>query len=66
LPEVLQTVDYTTSWEVDNGHGTHVAGIMAAKPSIASVNRLDITVVSPNVDLYAVKVLDSSGWMEVL
>jgi subtilisin family serine protease len=61
LPEVFQTVDYTTSWEVDNGRGTHVAGIMAAKPSIASVNRLDITVVSPDVDLYAVKVLDSSG-----
>lgn len=57
----VSTVDYTDSWQDDNGHGTHVAGIIAAKPAIASVNGLDITGVSPDVDLYAVKVLDSSG-----
>ncbi|MFC4323111.1 S8 family serine peptidase [Litchfieldia salsa] len=57
----VSTVDYTTSWQDDNGHGTHVSGIIAAKPEIANVNGLDITGVAPNVHLYAVKVLDGSG-----
>ncbi|PLR80644.1 hypothetical protein CVD25_19020 [Bacillus canaveralius] len=57
----VSTVDYTNSWQDDNGHGTHVSGIIAAQPDIASVNGLDITGVAPDADLYAVKVLDSSG-----
>ncbi len=40
----------------DNGHGTHVAGIIgAAKNSIGVVGMV------PNADLYAIKVLDSTG-----
>lgn len=57
----FSTVDYTNSWQDDHGHGTHIAGIISAKPDIASVNGWDITGVSPDVDLYAVKVLDNSG-----
>lgn len=57
----VSTVDYTTSWQDDNGHGTHVSGIIAAQPDIKTVNGVDITGVAPDVDLYAVKVLNSSG-----
>ncbi|MBJ6362737.1 S8 family serine peptidase [Paenibacillus sp. GCM10012307] len=44
-----------TSFEDDHGHGTHVAGIIAAQESE------HMTGVAPNVDLYAVKVLDAQG-----
>ncbi len=40
----------------DNGHGTHVAGIVAA-----ANNSLGVVGVAPNVQLYPVKVLRSSG-----
>lgn len=40
----------------DNGHGTHVAGIVAALN-----NNLDVVGVAPGVTIYAVKVLDASG-----
>ena len=44
------------SWNDDNGHGSHVAGIIAAlNNSIGTVG------VGPNIDLYAVKVLDRNG-----
>jgi subtilisin family serine protease len=39
-----------------NGHGTHVAGIIAAKD-----NDLGIVGVAPGASLYAVKVLDNNG-----
>lgn len=39
-----------------NGHGTHVAGIIASRK-----NRLGIRGIAPEVDLYAVKVLDDRG-----
>lgn len=42
----------------DNGHGTHVAGIIAAN---GGADNLGIYGVAPGADLYAVKVLDSSG-----
>lgn len=49
-------IDYKRLPNDDNGHGTHVAGIIAAiNNSIGTIG------VSPNVDLYAVKVLDSLG-----
>jgi subtilisin len=43
----------------DNGHGTHVAGIVAA-----AYNGFGVVGVAPDVELYALKVLDStgSGW----
>ena len=40
----------------DNGHGTHVAGIIAAKN-----NTRDVVGVAPGAQIYAVKVLDASG-----
>jgi subtilisin family serine protease len=41
----------------DNGHGTHVAGIVAAKTG----DSRGVRGVAPNARLYAVKVLNSSG-----
>jgi subtilisin len=40
----------------DNGHGTHVAGIIAALN-----NSIGVVGVGPNIDLYAIKVLNASG-----
>ena len=45
-----------SSYIDDNGHGTHVAGIIAAKN-----NEIGVIGVAPNAELYAVKVLDSTG-----
>jgi len=44
----------------DNGHGTHVAGIIGAED-----NDIGVVGVAPGVSLYAVKVLDNrgSGWI---
>lgn len=49
-------VSYTSSYHDDNGHGTHVAGIIGAKN-----NTIGIVGVAPDVSLYAVKVLDQNG-----
>lgn len=49
-------VDYTTSYDDDYGHGTHVAGIIGAQN-----NDIGVVGVAPDSDLYAVKVLDSHG-----
>lgn len=46
----------TTSPQDDNGHGTHVAGIISA-----SDNTLGVIGVAPQASLYAVKVLDRNG-----
>jgi subtilisin len=54
----------TTSWSAynsgsaldDNGHGTHVGGIIAALN-----NDIDVVGVAPEATLYAVKALDSTG-----
>ncbi len=45
-----------SSYYDDNGHGTHVAGIIAAK-----INGLGVIGVAPDAKLYSVKVLSSSG-----
>lgn len=47
---------YTKSYSDDNGHGTHVAGIIGAKN-----NSIGIVGVAPDASLYAVKVLDADG-----
>jgi len=52
----ISTVSYTTSYNDDNGHGTHVAGIVAAVD-----NEIGVIGVGPKIDLYAVKVLDRRG-----
>jgi subtilisin family serine protease len=44
-------------WDDDNGHGTHVAGIIAAVN-----NDIGVIGVAPDVNLFAVKVLDRNGW----
>ena len=46
----------TASGDDDNGHGTLVAGIVAALD-----NGIGVVGVAPEVELYAVKVLDSEG-----
>ncbi len=45
-----------TSWDDDNGHGTHCAGIIRA-PN----NPIGVVGVAPRCEIYAVKVLSSSG-----
>jgi subtilisin len=48
-----------TAWascQDDNGHGTHVAGIVAARD-----NTTDVVGVAPAAVVYAVKVLDAAG-----
>jgi len=48
------------AWDDDNGHGTHVAGIIAAEN-----NDIGVVGVAPEASLYGVKVLDrnGSGWL---
>lgn len=46
----------TTSYEDDNGHGTHVAGIINAIPNTYGVEGM-----APNAQVYALKVLDADG-----
>ena len=46
----------TSSGDDDNGHGTHVAGIAAAKDNTAGV-----VGIAPGARLWSIKVLDSSG-----
>lgn len=50
------TVGYTLSYNDDNGHGTHVAGIVGAID-----NTIGVIGAGPKIDLYAVKVLDRRG-----
>jgi subtilisin len=50
------TITPGASYADDNGHGTHVAGIIAACD-----NSIGVIGVAPGANLYAVKVLDSSG-----
>lgn len=52
----ISTVDYTNDFTDDNGHGTHVAGIIAAKS-----NSHAIVGIAPDVQLYAVKSMDQVG-----
>ncbi len=50
-------------WDDDHGHGTHVAGTVAALN-----NEKGVVGVAPNIDLYAVKVLDRNGggsWADI-
>ncbi|MDA7026024.1 S8 family serine peptidase [Bacillus sp. CLL-7-23] len=52
----VSTVGYTSSYRDDNGHGTHVAGIIGAKHNSDGIDG-----VAPDVQLYAVKALDKKG-----
>ncbi|MEK7147226.1 MAG: S8 family serine peptidase, partial [Patescibacteria group bacterium] len=52
----VNTINPTKSWNDDNGHGSHVAGIAAALN-----NSLGVVGAGPNIDLYAIKVLNRNG-----
>lgn len=52
----VSMVDYTTSYVDDNGHGTHVAGILAAKR-----DGVGMAGIAPDAQIYAVKILNNLG-----
>lgn len=52
----INTISPTKSANDDNGHGTHVAGIIAAEN-----NAIGVIGVGPQIDLYAVKSLNRNG-----
>lgn len=56
----FNAINPARSYTDDNGHGTHVAGTIAA-----AANEIGVVGVAPGADLYAVKVLDKtgSGWV---
>jgi subtilisin family serine protease len=49
-------IDKKKSYNDDNGHGTHVAGIIAAEN-----NAIGVIGAAPGVNLYGIKVLDSTA-----
>lgn len=52
----INTINPWKSYNDDNGHGTHVAGIIAAID-----NEIGVIGVGPEIGLYAVKVLNAAG-----
>lgn len=52
----VNTINTRKSWNDDNGHGSHVAGIVAALNNI-----IGVVGVGPAADLYAIKVLNAAG-----
>ncbi|NBC04503.1 MAG: S8 family serine peptidase [Bacteroidetes bacterium] len=50
-------VQYTSSPDDDHGHGTHVAGIIAAR-----VNNSDVVGVAPGLQVIALKMCDDDGY----
>lgn len=52
----VNTINPAKSANDDNGHGSHVAGIVAA-----SNNSIGVIGVGPSINLYAVKVLNAAG-----
>jgi len=52
----VNTINPLKSWNDDNGHGSHVAGIIAALD-----NDIGVIGVGPAADLYAIKVLGANG-----
>ena len=52
----LLGISSSKKWNDDNGHGTHVAGIIAAHN-----NSIGVIGVAPDAEVYAVKVLDQYG-----
>ncbi|WP_142927229.1 S8 family serine peptidase [Bacillus sp. PK3_68] len=56
LMTVLRIDGCKNSYNDDNGHGTHVAGVIAAKD-----NSIGVVGIAPNAQIYSVKVLDKLG-----
>ncbi len=52
----VNTINSRKSWNDDNGHGSHVAGIIAALD-----NNIGVVGVGPKIDLYAIKALNAGG-----
>ena len=52
----VNTINPRKNWNDDNGHGSHVAGIVAAID-----NDIGVIGVGPAIDLYAIKVLGANG-----
>jgi len=52
----INTIALIKGYNDDNGHGTHVAGIIAALN-----NTVGVVGVGPKIDLYAIKALDGQG-----
>jgi subtilisin family serine protease len=52
----VNTINPNKGWNDDNGHGSHVAGIIAALN-----NTIGVVGAGPAADLYAIKVLGASG-----
>ncbi len=52
----VNTISPNGKYNDDNGHGSHVAGIIASQE-----NNFGTTGIAPNVSLYAVKALDKNG-----
>ncbi len=52
----VNTINLRKSWNDDNGHGSHVAGIIAALN-----NDIGVVGVGPKINLFAIKVLNSAG-----
>jgi len=51
----ISFVPFLDSWEDDNGHGTHCAGIIGSRS-----NKFGVTGVAPECSLYAIKVLEGT------
>lgn len=56
----VNTISRNKSYQDDNGHGTHVAGIIGAVN-----NTIGVVGAAPRVEIYAVKALDrtGNGWL---
>lgn len=52
----VNILDPSKSPQDDNGHGSHIAGVIGALN-----NRIGVVGVAPKVSMYAIKVLDSTG-----
>lgn len=53
----ISFVEGTTSYDDDEGHGTHVAGIIGAQN-----NTIGTVGVAPEAEIYAIKAIDSTGY----
>ncbi|WP_147802778.1 S8 family peptidase [Alkalicoccus halolimnae] len=58
VKEGYNFLNYSSNYEDDHGHGSHVAGILAGSAPLQSDGMRGV---APGVDLYAAKVMDDQG-----